>query len=652
MQRNLNLKKYGMGKMLLVFFPIVFLNLSLFAQIQPQQPGQIPFGNPVDTLLSREMDSIPQVISEEVKKNMRLIYFDKPNIQRPFGDTTLTGFHQELPAENRFIAYQNLGLPGSAGRAIYYDPIKDRGWQTGINVYDHQKMEPEKTPFLKVGSPFAAMQYTQRGTQANNHFEGLFASPFANGIHANIRLTNLNHSGAYTNQQSKNNHFHFALTQDKDTSVWKHYFAMTFNNFSFNENGGVTTDTLFDTPFSQFRTDIPVFLTSARSKYSENHIYLKSELEIDFFKESKFLPILAGRIERVSKNFLYADPLQNNPIELEYYRRYLNDFRGVRQALQSRTWVAGVSLTGLIEKEKEDFRLFDVGLEFRSNSIDQEGSFETNVAELFIRGQLDIPIAFAGLKAEGWYRLPNNRGTDLYLAPSLSFDFGGLGVLEAGAFVRARPPAQLEQLMIVTQKEVYNQSLNSEVYSGFSGVYSNAKWNLRAEMRGYRVDNFIYFDNSFLPNQANFAVNVLQFRLKHHFKTNWIFMENQVAVQQADSDIMGIPDYWLQNTFGITRKLFKQRFELRVGYNVVLMPSYNSYGYAPVTGNFYYQSDAMTGFYPVSDIFASFQIKDFRFNVSAENASNFVLPGVAFPTVGYPERDYVLRISVGWMLWN
>lgn len=638
--------------MLLVFLPIVFFSAGSGAQIQPPVPGQTPFGNPIDSFMTRKMDSIPLEIPLEVRSSMHFIRFGHPHLPFSFSDTTLVGFHHDLPEENRFIAYQNLGFPGSAGRPLYYDPLFSRGWRPGINVYDHQKMSPEETPFLRVGSPFAAMRYTQRSTQANNHFEGLFASPFANGIHANIRLINLNHDGAYTNQQTKNNHFHFALTQEKDSSVWKHYFAMTFNNFSYNENGGVTTDTLFDTPFSQFRTDIPVFLGNAASKYAESHIYLRSELEIDFFEGSKFLPVLAGKIERTGRNFLFADDAVNSLEKQIYYNDYLVDVRGVRQSLKSTTWTGGLSLTGLIEREGRGFRIFDAGLEFRTNSITQEGPFETNIAELFVRGNLDIPVAFARLKAEGWYRFPNNRGTDLYAVPSLQFDFNHFGILEAGIFVRARPPAQLEQMMVITQRLIYDNTLSSEVYTGFSGSYSNDDWNLKIEARGFRLDNYIYFDRTFLPAQADFAMNVLQFRLKHHFRTRWIFMENQVAIQQADNEILGIPPYWLQNTFGFTHLLFRERFELRLGYNIVLMPSFKAYGYAPVTANFYYQSEKLTGFYPVSDIFASFKISDFRFSVSAENTSSFVLRGAAFPTVNYPERDWQLRISIGWMLWN
>lgn len=647
-----NSVKYIMGKILLVLLPILFLTISSAAQIQQPVPGQAPFGNPIDSFMNRKMDSIPMDIPLEVRKNMHFIYFDNARKLLPFSDTTLLGFHQDLPEENRFISYQNLGFPGSAGKALYYDPLFVRGWRSGISVYDHQMMGPEMTPFLKVGSPFASMRYTQRGTQANNHFEGLFAAPFANGIHANIRLVNLNHDGTYTNQQTKNNHFHFALTQKKDTSAWTHYFAMTFNNFSHNENGGITTDSLFDTPFNQFRTDIPVYLRNAGSKYAESHIYLKSELEIDFFEESKFLPVLSGKLERVSRNFLFADAEVNSQEKLDYYGEYIVDIRGVRQSLKSTTWIGALSLTGLIEREGKDFRIFDAGLEFRSNDISQEGPFETNIAELFVRGDLDIPVAFAGLKAEGWYRLPNNRGTDLYVAPSLMFDFSRFGILEAGVFFRARPPAQLEQMMVVTQRLIYDNTLNSEVYTGFTGSYINDHWNLKMEARGFRVDNYIYFDRNFLPKQVDFAVNVLQLRLKHHFRTRWIFMENQIALQQADNEIIGIPPYWLQNTFGLTQMLFRKRFELRLGYNIVLMPSFKSYGYAPVAASFYYQSDQWIGFYPVSDLFASFKISDFRFSVSAENASSFILPRAAFPTVNYPERDWQLRISIGWMLWN
>jgi len=618
----------------------------LMAQLTPQ-----PFGNPIDSLLNREMDSIPFDLPQNVLSNISVYSFHSPLQRAGFSDTSLVGYELDLPEERSFIAHQHLGFPGSAAQRLYYDPIGNRGWQSGIFAYQPYLLSPEQTAFVETDVPFAFVRYTQRGTQANNHFQGLLAAPFAKGVHVNLRLINLNHAGAYTHQQSKHNFFAMGLKKEEEGSPWKHYFHMSFNSLSFNENGGVTTDTLFDNPFSRFRTDIPVFLNEARSKYSENHFFLRSDYNLQILQDKNFLTFLSTKLSSKNQKFLFADRSAGN--RAQYYGPYLTDTRGVRHFLGASTLGAELSLIGVIKKEDSSKQLFDLGMEVRSTRLDQEGEFKENIQEVFLKGEVSVPISFATFKAQSWYRLPSQWGTDLFLKPSLLIDLGrNFGQLEGGLMLRVRPPHQMERRIVITQSRVYENDFSSEISSGIFGKWDLPAINLQTEGSLLRIDNALYFNKNYLPAQLEDQVNVAQLRIKHSVSYKWFFSESQLALQSASQEVLGLPTYWLRNSSGITTVLFSNRFELSIGYSLILLPSYRALGYFPLVANFYYQEERETGFYPVGDLFVNFKISDFRFSLSVENASNFFLPGVAFPTHAFPERDWQLRFSVGWILWN
>lgn len=628
-------------------------SLSLFfvSYGYAQFPGQNGFiTNPEDSLVSLPMDSVPIEISKEAREN--IIVFRKNNPYRTsiYQDTSLVSFQYDLPDESHHQAYQTLGFPGSAGRSLFYKSRENRGWQSGIDVYDHYLLTPDKTDFFKTELPYANVRYTQRGTQANNHFNGILAAPFANGVYANFRIVNLNHRGDYTNQQSKNNHFAFSLVQDKEDSPWKHFLGMHFNFLSFNENGGITTDTLFEGGFNNIRTEIPVFLDAARSKYNENHIYWTSNYIIKAFKNSNFRPVITAGAQRTKLYYLFADPGGTNAET--YYREFYTDIRGIRQLLDATVWKADIGFDAIVQRNGKDVKLFSGQLEYRNNKISQDGRFQSVVPELFVTGQMSIPLAFAELSAEGWYKLPNGRPDDILLRPRLTFDLNKFGTLSGGIIIRSRPPAQLEQMMVVTHRSVYENEFKSSLTTGVFGEYHIPRWRTQIEFLMQRTDNLIYFNSDFYPVQTDFAINTIGLKLNHAYQNRWMFFENTLALQQSDNEILPLPDYWWRHSLGYTTKMFKQRFELRLGYNLVLSPSYYAQAYTPLIAGFYTQKEKETGFYPQADFFAAFRISDFRFCINVENASNFFLPGAAFSTILYPERDWQVSISIGWQLWN
>lgn len=643
MNKQYNLKGLTIG---FVFPFMLFFSFYGNAQF----PGQAGYINPEDSLISLPMDSIPLEISKEAREN--LVVFNKLNPYQAtfFQDTSLVGFQYDLPDETGHRAYQTLGFPGAAGRSLFFKMQEKRGWQSGIDVFDHYLFSPENTDFFKTDLPYANVRYTQRGTQANNHFNGILAAPFSNGVYANFRIVNLNHEGAYTNQQSKNNHFAFSLMQEKKDSPWKHFLGMHFNFLSFNENGGLVSDTLFEGGFNDIRTEIPVFLDAARSKYNENHIYWASNYAIKAFKKSNFKPVFTAGAQRTKKYYLFADNVRKN-VET-YYREFYTDIRGVRQLLDATVWKADIGLDAIVQREGKDIQLFSVQLEYRNNKVDQEGSFDATYQELYVNGQMSIPLAFAELSAEGWYKLPNGRPEDVFLKPRLTFNFNKFGKLSGGVLLRSKPPTQLEQLMVVTHRSVYENDFKSSLTTGVFGNYTIPQWKLQVEFLMQRIDNLIYFNSAFYPEQADIAVNTIGLKLNHAYQNKWMFFENTIVFQQSDQAILPLPDYWWRHSLGYTTKMFKKKFDLRVGYNLVLSPSYHSMAYSPLLAGFYNQNEKETGFYPQADFFVAFKISDFRFCVNVENASNFFLPDAAFSTILYPERDWQLSISIGWQLWN
>jgi hypothetical protein len=635
----------GRGEKFLSLLFVLFFPFVVWGQLTPQ-----PFGNPIDSLLNREMDSIPFELPMDVLGNLKVYSFQSPWNFSGFSDTSLVGFELDLPEETSFIAHQQLGFPGSAARDLYFDPFVKRGWQSGISVYQPYLLTPEQTDFVETELPFAFARYTQRGTQANNHFQGLLASPFAKGVHVNLRLINLNHGGAYTHQQSKHNFFSLGLKKQEKGSPWRHYFNMAFNSLSYNENGGVTEGADFDNPFTRFRTDIPVSLTDARSKYIENHFYLRTDYALPILEEKNFKSFLSAKLSSKSQRLLFAD---RSAARTSYYGNYLTDVRGIRHSLEASTLGATLSLMGVIEKEEPSEPLFDLGLEFRNTRLNQEGGFEESIGEVFAKGEVAIPISFATLRGEGWYRLPGQWGRDLLLKPSLLFDFGTkLGSLEGGMWLRIRPPNQMERRVVITQTQVFDNDFSNEFSTGIFGTLSIPFLHLWVEGRLWRMDNALYFNASFMPQQLAEQINLAQLRLQHRLATRWFFSETQVALQSASQAVLGLPPYWLRNSAGLNTVLFGDRFEVRLGYSLVLMPSYRALGYFPVVANFYFQEEKDTGFYPVGDLFVNCKIKEFRFGLSVENASNLFMPGVAFPTHSFPERDWQLRFSLGWILWN
>ena len=600
-------------------------------------------------VIGNDFDSTGQTpIDTIIRPDLSVHYF---NIQRsfeiiPFLDTV----HNEMsiqydPTRRSSLDYFSTGNLGAKAHPFVWKPNNSLHLAMGINAYDLYNFDARNPQFLVSNRMIMHSLFSQGSDQKNLQIETKFAHEFKPDIHFYLDYKRISNTGIYTNQKGKHTILGSGFWIDRRR--WDSFIHYTSNVNEEENNGGVSDLTVFNDPFNQIRTNIPVFLDEAKTRIQEKSVLVKNQFspisELDAFKishqafyQSKWFkyidedpnPAFYGGFhldDRANRHFIQDQQLENN-IHLEFANTYVTD-----SIFDQADAVNSIS--------------FDISI---VNHWIQQEPIHSRTNDLFFSGKIHRSLSkgyrLEGSANYGFLDALNSYQFQLDASKNWTSSFASTLSLSS---VQHRPSLIESQFILFGQEQWQNQFDQISVHSA-GGQFDFNKIKLQIGASFHRVNNFIYFDESVHPRQFNQGINIGQIIIKQQLNWRKLGLLSHVYLQQFSESVIQLPSVFIKESLYFEGPVFKKAMHLKTGFDLRITNEYDLYGYQPLLGQFYQNVEMKRGLYPEVDAFLSFKVARFIAFVRAQNLYSFIADDVHFYVNRYPVFDFNLRFGVRW----
>src|SRR5680860_1451451 len=193
-----------------------------------------------------EFENTTQNEYTEIHDTIQYVNYLQREMHDIITDTTLQGnFHTTGIIEDQWPHLMTLGYSGSPVYGPHYYIPGNAGWDLGFHAFDPYRKDFDDLLFIRDGLPITKVTYIQTSQVNQSIFDGYCARKL-NDLSFAIDHNRYNYTGDYLNQKSFNTIFHTGLTMEKEK--WFAYILFASEVFQQNNNGGITTDSLYFGP--------------------------------------------------------------------------------------------------------------------------------------------------------------------------------------------------------------------------------------------------------------------------------------------------------------------------------------------------------------------------------------------------------------------
>ncbi|HOY11713.1 MAG TPA: hypothetical protein PLY70_01180 [Saprospiraceae bacterium] len=627
-----------------IFLNVVFVAGTAMTQIGPPKDLSRP-QNP-DNPNAFEPDS-SNLINEFIERDSfeynyillnnifdKIIYSDTTNNRRwSLVDET----------ERQQFPYLNLGNFGSASRSSVVELGKNTGFSLGFDQYNVYNYTIDSFRFYDVNRPLADLFFSPfLGTQDNFIVKADFGQRFDNGISMSLNFHRVNQKGFYINQRAKTTNV--ALGVRKESMQGRlNTFVVILNNINTEENnGGVTTDSLFDQPNFNFRERIPIFRTNAEVRKDQQNIIIQNTLRLgDSIIEPSDFVVQHRLIYQTDKYKFYDDVTQGASA---FYGDYFVEERGLR-------------LYNKVLKISNDFSLYnstDGGISGKVGIIHDFIKFD-NEAENHTRNDITayargiVPIGkILNLDVEGKLGLGSNVGK-FYAQGGFLLNVGKWASLNPGLALFNLEPGNVVSNLAINSTTFYDN--DQKGMTGFQ-VFGNlrvpvTKTNL--SLKQGVVQNLVYWDGEARPQQIDESVSQTVISVEQNFKFKSFHLDNSFTFQTYSNANIQLPPWFSKHSLYLRRKVFKKVLDVDIGIERQIIPAYKGLAFMPLNGQFY-NVDANVPAFNMTSAFINAKVSTFRVFVRLDNVEDYFSDTIYFQTYRHPWNDGKLRLGIRWRL--
>ena len=598
------------------------------------------------TITARAQDSPQQGGYVEVIDTIQYADYLLREMDDRITDTTLQGnFHTTGVIEDLWPHLMTLGYSGSPVYSPFYYVPRDAGWDPGFHAFDPYRKDFGDMLFIKNGLPITKVTYVQTPQVNQSIFNGYFARKF-NDLSFVIDHNRYNFTGDYLNQRSFNTIFHTGLTLDKEK--WYAYLLFASEVFQQNNNGGITTDSLYFGPQQDVyenRAGYPIRFRNGVSRDDSKMARTGWMLKALRFQQ---YGVNAGvQIDYRQRQFSVTSeaPMQDLPYFPEYQPDGVN---GLNTYIKT-TGIMPAAILEFSDSTKSVFTLRSLtGVNF--NKI-QWINQQQNWQEFVQQGDLNLNTSFMNLNGHLDLRL-YNKNVYFDLSGELRTDWRGFAV-SARAALKRTPTPWLYRYQNFSGDTFWDLDPPSAFTQLLGGTIEYQSDNLEAGLRLTQLfqTNLNFLNHQGLPDTISHQTSVsLNPRLNLHLGI--FHLENELNLLSSDQIIPSYPTLSGKHSIYLEDKWFKNRMHLNIGLSVYWKNSHEAYYFLPYVQSFIPADKNLPSEYRVNP-FVAFRVRTFKFFVRMENSNLFwQKERILFDAYHYPLRDPSLRMGIEWIFRN
>lgn len=656
---------------LLIGALLVLLTMSLSGQILDPSASNRPQQGDPDYDASTDRRSGPQEQREAIVDTFGIFQFkvSNPDSETNWKDSLLDGFQRyELDRKVDFD-YATIGQRGGAAYPLRYQPIKRRGTSIGLRQFDLYQTDGEDLRYYRLEHPFTYLSHVRESEQEDAWTIAKFSRNFADGVNLVLDYSRINQQGEqdqYPSQALRNTHVATGLSIRPPGSRYSGFFSYAANTYEQLQNGGIVPASLLNNEGStevNNLANLEANLDETRLRYSYREIMATNYLKFGGRRDSisgteKRAFTLRHRLRYDQRRYRVSSevisPLDGDT--LEFYRRFpalLIDERGGRNQIEHRilendftisTFRRGTSA----EKATVQKDILEAGLTHILHRIQQDG--DSTVNNLLAHAQVGLrPNDKLNLLISGQLNLVGQTG-DYRIEGAGTLDLGVGGKLELKALNQLYAPDLVQQIYRINGQALWDNSFGKTLELRLEGAYTLPVVKIRAGLAYSLLTNYVFFNESGQPQQADDVNSLLQLTLERDFRFGHWNLTNRMLLQEADQDVFRLPRLYGEHSFYYSGKWFKV-LNVNLGFDVRYASSFRPYYFNPIVQQFQLQDFENRGFQFQVDPFFSMRVTRFRFFLKYVQANNLIQPEkLLYLTAEHPYPDEALRFGVSWRL--
>lgn len=561
-------------------------------------------------------------------------------------DTSLTHFASSLYWYSDTTFQQTLDNVGLATKPVFFRLPSRIGVRLGRNVYDPYGYHSEQLAYFNTRSPYTKLQYTQ-GSLGEGIFEAEFSrniKPWWNAGIAYHRVSGNKQIGAalrkdpqvddngvkiYTHLQSKNNRYH----------LFANYLHM---NHQVTESGGV------EPQGEDQRSDLfdylseNTWLTRATARDVRHTLHIGQT----FALAGEWLKLFYNLDERKQSNRFDDALLRYNGSgsgkTLVFYPNEIN--KDSSQTHNRSIYNELENTAGITGNQKHIF--YSAYIKNRSAKVTGLSESKRRFNQTFIGGEGELKVnERINTAFRGEYKL-----TDEYFAQAEArFLFLG------GQYTRMQYAPDLMQQEYFGNHRKWKNDFENTTADRVSVWLQGKMWlnSLRLEVASLSLNNYVFYNQQQLPQQASKPQRLLTVTLDHKFNFGKLHWDNLgVYANTSDAEFIRVPDFMVNSKIYYQGFIFKRALFGQIGLEGTFRTDYLADVYSPNLQQFYLQDQFRVENYPVVDAFVAVDIKTINIFLKLAHANQGLSGPGYFTTPYYPGMRRSFVFGIKWMFFD
>lgn len=483
--------------------------------------------------------------------------------------------------------------------------------------------------FFNTKKPFTRIQYIQ-GKKNEQILKLLFTVNLKPNWNVGLQYNRHTILGLYVSQKTGIHRLNFTSEFLSNNKKWNGKYYFILNSSKWQENGGVSNDSLVFENAYQSRLTVPVNISSSENIEIKNKMGFLHTLMF-----SKNRKINNGLQHEFSYQFDRNSFLDKSPNADYYNQYYFND--SIYNNQKTKRFINSFNFLANVGKLNNGIGLgYDYTYLF--NKID------TIIPRFFINGfskysnntiQNTLLIKI-DLKNK-YYTFDNCINVKLNNKLQLNF----------GAHLSNNSQALIYQKYIQNDSIFWNRKLESKQLRKLNlAITYNTLFNI--EYTFANIKNYFDFYNVLM--HEHIALHNVNANIP--FKIRSLHFDNTVAYNYVKDSIIPLPKFHIKSALYLQHKAFNKATELRYGVEAEYFILNNKVRYSLPLSMFYTESKQANNSTPQLNIFFAARLRKAKIFLRMDNILQNITHEVNFLVNAYPQRDRTFSFGIIWDLLN
>ncbi len=593
---------------------------------------------------------VPKIDSSRVSSYY--FYSDslEPSSPLPY-DTLLEGVQQYDPILKQETAFAHLGNTGLAHKSLLPQYLPNADFDPGIHIYDQYLFHTRQIQYFHHYYPFTDIHYVM-GRKKEQFLELIHSQNIGNLFTAQARVRIINSPGFYTRQKSEVSNLLFSAVYQSKNQRYKASGGIIQNTMKLQQNGGITSDSVFENNQEADRRVIPVNLPAAQDRLRETSGFVWQEylLVKDENKPpstlNRYLPLLLRHsLYYTDYTLVYEDPFGLSAI----YPFYPVDSIHTQDRLSTRGWN-----TRIAAGNPDTLWLhYSLGMGYENKEV-ANGTIKDHYRQWtsFWKLNLRLPMHFNGQIASG-NTYGGYQDKDYYVESQLAKSFFSGKKHRLTLTLQHRysveTPSWVQQ-HYQSNLISWNKNLIQQKIQFLGASFRISK--LQAGYQQYRLEHLVVnLAGTSEPWQVSEPITLQRFFVELPLRYRGMGFISHLDYQAADKDTyLHLPKWILRHSLYGNLRLFKGALSLQPGVDLYYQSGYYADLYLPSTHSFYLQYDQKLNDQVYADFFINMKIGQARIFVKYQHFNAFMGNSAYYQVPHYPVQDAAFKFGINWLL--